>query len=111
MSSVSVTAATMVLRRKFSAKHYFEDVRRYNVTVMQYIGELCRYLLTVPEVKKYGRFQDKVQGIFCPSLGAKFLHNPLLKIATLISFSQLRKVKKNIFFLLFLESTTTYEKQ
>ena len=57
MNSVSVTAATMVLRRKFSAKHYFEDVRRYNVTVMQYIGELCRYLLTVPEVKNMDVFK------------------------------------------------------
>ncbi|WAQ97831.1 S27A2-like protein [Mya arenaria] len=41
--------ATMVLRRKFSAQHFFEDVRRHNVTVLQYIGELCRYLLAVPE--------------------------------------------------------------
>lgn len=41
--------ATLVLRRKFSARHFFEDVRKYNVTVIQYIGELCRYLLSVPE--------------------------------------------------------------
>lgn len=40
----------MVLRRKFSAHHFFEDIRRHNVTVLQYIGELCRYLLSVPEV-------------------------------------------------------------
>lgn len=40
----------MVLKRKFSANHYFEDVRKYNVTVIQYIGELCRYLLSVPKV-------------------------------------------------------------
>lgn len=40
----------MVLRRKFSAKHYFSDCRRHNVTVAQYIGELCRYLLALPEV-------------------------------------------------------------
>ena len=66
MNYVSVTAATMVLRRKFSAKHYFEDVRRYNVTVMQYIGELCRYLLTVPEVKKCGHFQALNSWHFLP---------------------------------------------
>ncbi|XP_045156369.2 long-chain fatty acid transport protein 2-like isoform X2 [Mercenaria mercenaria] len=41
--------STMVLKRKFSAHQYFEDVRKHNVTVIQYIGELCRYLLTVPE--------------------------------------------------------------
>ncbi|XP_060068919.1 long-chain fatty acid transport protein 6-like [Ylistrum balloti] len=41
--------ATIVLRRKFSARHYWEDVRKYRVTVLQYIGELCRYLLRVPK--------------------------------------------------------------
>ena len=42
----------MVLRRKFSAHHFMEDVREHNVTVMQYIGELCRYILTVPKVNQ-----------------------------------------------------------
>ncbi|XP_033750776.1 long-chain fatty acid transport protein 6-like [Pecten maximus] len=41
--------ATLVLRKKFSARHYWEDVRKYRVTVLQYIGELCRYLLRVPK--------------------------------------------------------------
>lgn len=40
----------MVLRVKFSASHYFEDCRRHKVTIAQYIGELARYLLHVPEV-------------------------------------------------------------
>ena len=35
---------TLVLRRKFSATHFFEDCAKYDVTVVQYIGELCRYL-------------------------------------------------------------------
>ncbi|KAL3865946.1 hypothetical protein ACJMK2_043290 [Sinanodonta woodiana] len=43
------TGATLVLRRKFSAHHFWEDCRKYNVTIAQYIGELCRYLLAVPE--------------------------------------------------------------
>ena len=47
----STKGATIVLRRKFSARHYWEDVRRYNVTVIQYIGELCRYLLRRPKVR------------------------------------------------------------
>ncbi|XP_076105117.1 long-chain fatty acid transport protein 2-like [Mytilus galloprovincialis] len=50
--------STMLLRTKFSAHHYFEDCRRHNVTVIQYIGELCRYLLAVPEHPK-----DKVHKI------------------------------------------------
>ncbi|CAG2233248.1 Very long-chain acyl-CoA synthetase,Bile acyl-CoA synthetase [Mytilus edulis] len=41
--------ATLVLGRKFSARHYWEEVRKHKVTVIQYIGELCRYLLRVPK--------------------------------------------------------------
>ncbi|HEX3346063.1 MAG TPA: AMP-binding protein, partial [Polyangiaceae bacterium] len=40
--------ATLVLRRKFSASAFWDDVRRYRVTGFQYIGELCRYLLAQP---------------------------------------------------------------
>ena len=39
---------TMVLRKKFSAKNFFSDCAKHNVTVVQYIGELCRYLLASP---------------------------------------------------------------
>ncbi|XP_067664718.1 long-chain fatty acid transport protein 2-like [Haliotis asinina] len=41
--------ATMVLRRKFSASHFWEECCRYRVTIIQYIGELFRYLLSRPE--------------------------------------------------------------
>ncbi|XP_069137930.1 long-chain fatty acid transport protein 6-like isoform X2 [Argopecten irradians] len=40
---------TMVLCRKFSARHYWDDCRKYKVTVVHYIGELFRYILKVPE--------------------------------------------------------------
>ena len=36
---------TLVIRKKFSASRYFEDCYRHNVTVVNYIGETCRYLL------------------------------------------------------------------
>ncbi|NWH09452.1 MAG: long-chain-acyl-CoA synthetase [Alphaproteobacteria bacterium] len=39
---------TIVLRRKFSASHFWEDCARYKPTIFQYIGELCRYLLNTP---------------------------------------------------------------
>ena len=42
------TGASLVLRRKFSVKEFWEDVDRYKVTIFQYIGELCRYLLNAP---------------------------------------------------------------
>ncbi|XP_060063692.1 long-chain fatty acid transport protein 2-like [Ylistrum balloti] len=49
MFCVMNTGATMLLRRRFSASHYWSDCRKYGVTVAQYIGELCRYLLALPE--------------------------------------------------------------
>lgn len=39
----------IALRRKFSTREFWGDVRRYQVTVCQYIGEICRYLLNQPE--------------------------------------------------------------
>lgn len=41
--------ATLVLRDRFSASRFWDDCRRERVTVFQYIGELCRYLLASPE--------------------------------------------------------------
>mmetsp|Transcript_16804 Transcript_16804/g.65640 ORF Transcript_16804/g.65640 Transcript_16804/m.65640 type:complete len:634 (-) Transcript_16804:4306-6207(-) len=41
--------ATLVFRKKFSAKNFWSDVHEQRCTVMQYIGELCRYLLSAPE--------------------------------------------------------------
>uniref|UniRef100_A0A8B9D498 long-chain-fatty-acid--CoA ligase n=1 Tax=Anser brachyrhynchus TaxID=132585 RepID=A0A8B9D498_9AVES len=40
--------ATCVLRKKFSASQFWNDCKKYNVTVIQYIGELCRYLCSQP---------------------------------------------------------------
>ncbi|EFB17105.1 hypothetical protein PANDA_009192, partial [Ailuropoda melanoleuca] len=41
--------ATLVLRNKFSASQFWDDCRKYNVTVIQYIGELLRYLCNSPQ--------------------------------------------------------------
>ncbi|KAI4872118.1 hypothetical protein NFI96_031064 [Prochilodus magdalenae] len=40
---------TVVLKRKFSASQFWDDCRKYNVTVMQYIGETMRYLCNTPK--------------------------------------------------------------
>ncbi|XP_066524592.1 long-chain fatty acid transport protein 2-like [Hoplias malabaricus] len=40
---------TCVLRRKFSASQFWDDCRKHNVTVMQYIGETLRYLCNTPK--------------------------------------------------------------
>lgn len=42
------TGAAMVLRKKFSARSFASDCVKFNCTSMQYIGELCRYLLASP---------------------------------------------------------------
>jgi len=39
---------SLVIRRKFSASAFWDDCHRYEVTLFQYIGELCRYLLNAP---------------------------------------------------------------
>ncbi|XP_077177333.1 long-chain fatty acid transport protein 3 [Paroedura picta] len=41
--------ATCVLKKKFSASQFWPDCRHYGVTVFQYIGELCRYLVNQPQ--------------------------------------------------------------
>ncbi|XP_029798356.1 long-chain fatty acid transport protein 6 [Suricata suricatta] len=41
--------ATCVLKKKFSASQFWNDCRKYNVTVFQYIGELCHYLCKQPK--------------------------------------------------------------
>ncbi|XP_038623569.1 very long-chain acyl-CoA synthetase [Tachyglossus aculeatus] len=41
--------ATLVLRSKFSASNFWDDCRKYHVTVIQYIGEILRYLCQLPE--------------------------------------------------------------
>ncbi|XP_003831552.1 long-chain fatty acid transport protein 2 isoform X2 [Pan paniscus] len=43
------TGATLALRTKFSASQFWDDCRKYNVTVIQYIGELLRYLCNSPQ--------------------------------------------------------------
>nr|XP_046231105.1 long-chain fatty acid transport protein 6 [Scatophagus argus] len=48
--------ATCVIKRKFSASQFWKDCVKHNVTVVQYIGELCRYLVnhpTVPEERAH----------------------------------------------------------
>ncbi|XP_077173808.1 long-chain fatty acid transport protein 2 [Paroedura picta] len=41
--------ATLALRSKFSASQFWDDCRKYNVTVIQYIGEVLRYLCNAPK--------------------------------------------------------------
>lgn len=51
-TSVTSTAlkagSAIVVRRKFSVREFWPDITRYQVTICQYIGEICRYLLNHP---------------------------------------------------------------
>uniref|UniRef100_A0A3B4Y3B6 Long-chain-fatty-acid--CoA ligase n=1 Tax=Seriola lalandi dorsalis TaxID=1841481 RepID=A0A3B4Y3B6_SERLL len=40
--------ATCVLKKKFSASQFWKECVQHKVTVVQYIGELCRYLVNHP---------------------------------------------------------------
>lgn len=42
------TGGTLVVRKKFSASRFFEDCFKHNATIVNYIGETCRYLLSTP---------------------------------------------------------------
>lgn len=46
-----LAGATVVLKSKFSAGQFWEDCQKHRVTVFQYIGELCRYLVNQPPVR------------------------------------------------------------
>uniref|UniRef100_A0AAX7TJS3 Very long-chain fatty acid transport protein n=1 Tax=Astatotilapia calliptera TaxID=8154 RepID=A0AAX7TJS3_ASTCA len=51
---------TAVIRRKFSASHFWDDCVKHNCTVIQYIGEICRYLLAQPVGKSEARHRVRV---------------------------------------------------
>ena len=44
-----VSGATLILRRKFSASQFWQEVRESRATCLTYIGEILRYLMNQPE--------------------------------------------------------------
>uniref|UniRef100_A0A673BFL9 Long-chain-fatty-acid--CoA ligase n=1 Tax=Sphaeramia orbicularis TaxID=375764 RepID=A0A673BFL9_9TELE len=51
---------TVVIRRKFSASRFWDDCAKHKCTVIQYIGEICRYLLAQPVRPSEGQHQVRV---------------------------------------------------
>jgi fatty-acyl-CoA synthase len=41
-------SGSVVIAEKFSAGNFLRDIRHFDCTIFQYIGELCRYLLKTP---------------------------------------------------------------
>ena len=48
IGSMLVNGGSVVLRERFSASHFWDDVVESKCTMFQYIGELCRYLVNTP---------------------------------------------------------------
>jgi fatty-acyl-CoA synthase len=53
--SMLSAGASVVLTDRFSAKTFWQDIARFDCTLFQYIGELCRYLLKAPR----SEFEDR----------------------------------------------------
>jgi fatty-acyl-CoA synthase len=52
IGSMLVRGGSVVIRRKFSARSFWEDVASTECTMFQYIGELCRFLVNMPRSPK-----------------------------------------------------------
>ncbi|RUS69208.1 hypothetical protein EGW08_023029 [Elysia chlorotica] len=49
LGAALISGSCVALRKKFSARHFWSDCRKYKVTNIAYIGELLRYLLSQPK--------------------------------------------------------------
>jgi fatty-acyl-CoA synthase len=48
IGAMLVNGGSVVLRRRFSANRFWDDVVDWDCTLFQYVGELCRYLVNSP---------------------------------------------------------------
>ena len=62
LGSTLFTGGTVVLRKKFSVEKFWEDCAKYKVTVITYIGELFRYLISAP--KNEFEKQHNIRGMY-----------------------------------------------
>ncbi|XP_033109445.1 very long-chain acyl-CoA synthetase-like [Anneissia japonica] len=52
---------TFAIGRKFSVTRFWEDVRKHHATIIQYIGEICRYLMAQPKKPDDGVYPVKLR--------------------------------------------------
>ncbi|XP_066567856.1 long-chain fatty acid transport protein 2-like [Amia ocellicauda] len=50
-----VMGAACVVRKKFSVSQFWDDCRKYDVSMITYIGEVCRYLCSPPKITEIYR--------------------------------------------------------
>jgi len=48
VGAMLVAGGAVVIRERFSARRFWDDIADQHCTIVQYIGELCRYLLQSP---------------------------------------------------------------
>jgi fatty-acyl-CoA synthase len=48
VGSMLVASGSVVIRERFSASRFWDDIAKSQCTIFQYIGELCRYLTAAP---------------------------------------------------------------
>ncbi|HEY4403667.1 MAG TPA: long-chain-acyl-CoA synthetase [Xanthobacteraceae bacterium] len=48
IGALLVNGGSVLIREKFSARQFWDDVSGFDCTLFQYIGELCRYLVQAP---------------------------------------------------------------
>ena len=51
LGAALLNGGSVVLRKKFSATHFWPEIRDQGCTMFVYIGELCRYLVNQPETE------------------------------------------------------------
>ncbi len=49
LGTTLTVGGAVIIKREFSASEFWADCVKYEATMFQYIGELCRYLLNSPE--------------------------------------------------------------
>ena len=60
-----VIGSTLCLGHKFSVRNFWSEVRASKATIIQYVGETCRYLLAQPPQidPATGKNLDKVHNV------------------------------------------------
>jgi fatty-acyl-CoA synthase len=48
IGALLVRGGSVMIRKRFSASRFWDDIVEYDCTIFQYIGELCRYLTASP---------------------------------------------------------------
>ena len=69
-----LNGGSVVIREKFSAREFWDDIVRYECTLFQYIGELCRYLVNSPPSPNETRHRLRLacgNGLAARSLGRR----------------------------------------